>query len=178
MQDQQHLRFPIGLFEKPDPIQAMHINIWTEQIESFPKRLAQALEGLNEEQLQWRYRSGGWSIQQVVHHCADSHMNSFIRFKLALTEEHPTIKAYIEQDWAELVDTTSAPTALSLQLLQGLHARWAILLRSLSAAELQKTFVHPEHGRVFRLDENIGIYAWHGEHHLAHVHLAKEQQIV
>ena len=165
----EKLKFPIGKFQKPEVLSKALLDTYINDLESFPSRLKEAVLKLNDSQLNSPYRPDGWTIRQVVHHCADSHMNSIIRFKLALTEDQPTIKPYYEERWAELSDSKSMPIEASLLLLDGLHKRWAILLRSLSENDLQKTFIHPEHGKVFRLDENIGVYAWHCNHHLAHI---------
>lgn len=166
--DLEQLKFPIGTFEKPELLTKELLASFISDIESFPQRLKNEVAHLNEEQLDTPYRPGGWSIRQVVHHCADSHMNSIIRFKLALTEEKPTIKPYLEDKWAELPDY-ELPLKPSLQLLEGLHFRWAVLLKSFNEADLERKFVHPEHGKEFQLDEIIGMYAWHCNHHLAHI---------
>ncbi len=169
------LRFPIGKFEAPQVLTQELMDGYVKDIETFPAMLKQAVTGLNDAQLDTPYRPDGWTIRQVVHHCSDSHMNSIIRFKLALTEEEPTIKPYYEERWAELADSKSMSITAPLLLLEGLHQRWTILLRSLSTQDLQKTFIHPEHGKRFRLDENIGVYAWHGNHHLAHITSLKKR---
>ena len=168
------LRFPIGKFEAPTVLTQEIIDRYVKDIETFPARLKQAVIGLNDAQLDTPYRPDGWTIRQVVNHCADSHMNSLIRFKLALTEEEPTIKPYYEERWAELADSKTMPIAPALSLLEGLHQRWTVLLKSLGSEDLAKTFIHPEHGKRFRLDENIGVYAWHGNHHLAHITTLKK----
>jgi uncharacterized damage-inducible protein DinB len=161
-------RYPIGPFEAPDEVTAEHVATWIDEIEQLPASLRAAVEPLSDEQLDTPYREGGWTVKQVVHHLADSHMNSFIRFKWALTEDRPTIKAYFEDRWATLRDYDETPVETSLHLLDALHARWAKLLRSLDADQLRREFLHPESG-VVRLDTNIGLYAWHGRHHLAHI---------
>jgi uncharacterized damage-inducible protein DinB len=169
------LRYPIGPFEAPEVVTDEHVAAWIDEIESFPAALRAVVEPLSSEQLDTPYREGGWTVRQVVHHLADSHMNSFIRFKWALTEDRPTIKAYFEDRWAKLPDTSSVPTAASLQQREAVHARWAGLLRGLDDEQLQREFVHPESGDV-RLDANIGIYAWHGRHHLAHITSLAERE--
>lgn len=166
-----HLRFPIGEFEKPQEISLLHIKEWIESIELFPSRLIALVNGISESDLEKTYREGGWTIRQVIHHCADSHMNSLIRFKWTLTEDTPEIKAYFEDRWANLPDS-KMPISASLALIQGLHERWVYLLNSLEAIDLEKSFIHPEHGKQFSLAENIGVYAWHCDHHLAHIRLA------
>jgi hypothetical protein len=175
-QDLEILRFPIGRFKKPDIISKELIELWIGDIESFPARLKQEVVDLNEEQLNTPYREMGWTTRQVVHHCADSHMNSLTRFKLALTEEKPTIKPYWEERWAELADSKTMPIAPSLQMLEGIHARWTVLLNSFAEQDYSKSFVHPEHGKEFRLDEIIGVYAWHCNHHLAHITELKKRK--
>lgn len=169
------LKFPIGKFQKPPVITHQLIQQWIEEIAAFPEQLAKEVRHLTDEQLNTPYRPGGWSIRQVVHHCADSHMNSLVRFKLALTEDTPTIKPYYEDRWAELPDSKTLGVEASLQILQGLHYRWVVLLKSLSEQQLQRTFIHPEHGQQISLNENIGIYAWHGKHHLAHITTLKQR---
>ncbi len=163
------LQYPIGKFEKSESITSEQIQFWINEIEELPAKLQKVISELNENQLDTPYRPGGWTVRQVVHHLADSHVNSFCRFRLALTESTPAIKPYFEDRWAELIDARTAPVELSINLLTALHARWVILLRSLTSAEFSKTFYHPEHEKEFRLDVNIGIYAWHGKHHLAHI---------
>ncbi|MGV3762672.1 YfiT family bacillithiol transferase [Parapedobacter sp.] len=146
---------------------------WMETIGSFPELLSLEVALLTDEQLDTPYREGGWTIRQVVHHCADSHMNAFVRFKLALTEDNPVIKPYHEALWAELHDTKSLPVASSLFILKGLHHRWYQLLKSLDDASLKRKYTHPERGQEFALDETIGMYAWHCNHHLAHIKSVK-----
>lgn len=163
------LRFPIGEFKAPDTISTEIITSWIEDIEHFPKALEDLTKNLSKAQLLWQYRPDGWNIKQVVHHCADSHMNSIIRFKLALTEDSPTIRPYYEDRWATLVDGNDDELKDSLNLLNGLHAKLGKLLRQMSTDELSREFVHPEHGKRFRLDETIGTYAWHSNHHLEHI---------
>lgn len=166
-----HLRFPIGHFVCPETITAAQISAWIAVIEQFPNELESVLVGATETQLNTPYRESGWTVRQVVHHCADSHINSFVRFKLALTEDNPTIKPYAEDLWAELADTKTMPIAPSLQILEGVHWRWVVILKSLSANDLQRTFYHPENQKNSTLAETIGLYAWHCKHHKAHVRL-------
>jgi len=164
-----YLRYPIGQFDKPTVITRHVIEKWIETIGSFPELLSFEVALLADKQLDTPYREGGWTIRQVVHHCADSHMNAFVRFKLALTEDNPVIKPYDEASWAELSDSKSLPVASSLFILKGLHYRWRTLLKSLDEESLKRKYTHPEHGQEFALDEAIGMYAWHCNHHLAHV---------
>lgn len=170
----EKLRYPVGRHEKPAGFTGDKLQEYIRTIESFPALLAEAVSRLSREQLDTPYRPDGWTVRQVVHHCADSHMNAFIRFKLALTEEAPTIKPYYEARWAELPDS-QVPVEISLQLLGGLHSRWTVLLKSLQPAQLAKTYIHPEHGSSFRLDEVLSLYAWHCRHHLAHVTSLKDR---
>lgn len=171
----ESLKYPIGKFAKPERISKGHIAAWIQDIESFAQRLKDEVAYLDYSQLNTQYRPGGWTIRQLVHHCADSHMNSLMRFKLALTEESPVIKAYFEDRWAELTDSKDMPIASSLLILEGMHARWTVLLRQLSEEDLKRNFIHPEHGKSFSLEENIGIYAWHCNHHLAHITETKKR---
>jgi hypothetical protein len=171
----ESLRYPIGPYERPTVITAEVLEQYINIIETFPSDMVREVSHLNDEQLNTPYRDGGWTIRQVVHHCADSHMNSLIRFKLALTEDEPTIKPYQEDLWAELPDGKELSISHSISLLEGLHARWAFLLKSLNSAHLKRTFIHPESKKVYTLDENIGLYAWHCQHHLAHITTLKGQ---
>lgn len=164
-------RYPIGTFQLEGDITKSLTNQWIEEIASLPEKVREAVSGLSEEQLDTPYREGGWKIRQVVHHIADSHMNAYIRFKLALTEENPTIKPYEEARWAELEDS-KLPVEVSLTLLESVHVRLVELLNSLNEEELKRTFVHPASG-VVSIEKNIGMYAWHGNHHLAHIKNAK-----
>src|SRR5262245_58476124 len=162
------LSYPIGRFEWKGPASAEQRKLFIDEIESTPDRLRLAIAGLSGEQLDTPYRPGGWTVRQVVHHVPESHMNSYIRFKLALTEDQPTIKPYDEARWSELKDVTSTPIEVSLRLLESLHQRWVILLRLLSDADFNRQFIHPEIG-VVSLDRNLALYAWHGAHHIAHI---------
>lgn len=167
-----HLRFPIGEFEMPYTVSGELKSKWIQAISDFPLILKDLTANLTSEEKQLTYRPGGWNIKQVVHHCADSHMNSLIRFKLTLTEESPTIRPYSEERWAELDDGNEDDLSDSLQLLTSLHSKWTRLLHKLSDEDIKRTYVHPEHGQEFTLLEAIGTYAWHCEHHLGHIKLA------
>ncbi len=169
------LKFPIGQYHKKISPSREDLTAFISDIHLFPQRLREAVETLSQEQLDTAYRPDGWTIRQVIHHCADSHMNSFIRFKLALTEDTPTIKPYWEDRWAELIDSKMA-IEFSLHILDGLHTRWTALLDALTAAELKRTFIHPEHNDPFKIDEYIGMYAWHCNHHLAHIKELKKRK--
>ena len=139
-----------------------------EEIASTPANLRSAVQGLSESQLQTPYRPEGWTVRQVVHHVPDSHMNSYVRFKLALTEDDPTIKTYAEDRWAELPDSKSTPIEVSLTMLDSLHDRWVRLLRSFTPEQWQRTFRHPDLGPM-SLEKALALYAWHGRHHVAHI---------
>ena len=167
--DIDKLKFPIGKFDKPAIITRDILNKWISDISTFHNRLLIEVSSLTDEQLDTQYRPNGWTIRQVVHHCADSHMNSLTRLKLALTEDRPTIKPYFEERWAELADSKNMPIEPSLKMIEGIHERWTVLLNNLSEGDYSKIFIHPEHGKEFRVDENIGVYAWHCNHHLAHI---------
>ena len=163
------LRYPIGKFQRPETITPEQLQDWIVQLETFPGRLQDLVSKLSEHQLETPYRPGGWTVRQVVHHLADSHHNSYIRFKWALTEDSPVIKPYQEKDWAALFDSRSAPIELSLDHLKAVHAKLVHLLKGLSRTDLGRQFIHPEGQVATTLEENIGRYAWHGNHHLAHI---------
>jgi hypothetical protein len=167
------LKFPVGKFVKPDSITKEIIDSGISDIENFPDLVKEEIQNLDKKDLNLRYRPDGWTISQVVHHCADSHINSYARFKLALTENLPTIKPYEESLWAELPDSQLSPF-VSLKLLEALHERWVFILKSLSDEDLNKEFIHPEQSEKISLKENILIYSWHCRHHLAHIKQAKE----
>ena len=162
------LRYPIGKFSFNGPLSEAARTVCISDIEQTPGNLRTAVNGLSPQQMDTPYREGGWTVRQVVHHLPDSHMNAYVRFKLALTEDNPTVKPYAEDRWAELADTRSTPPEVSLTLLDSLHDRWVRLLRSLSPDDWQRTFRHPELGAV-SLEKNVALYAWHGKHHVAHI---------
>jgi hypothetical protein len=167
MTDDQ-MRYPVGKFQAPVSYTAQDVRKWITTIREFPGRVRQATIGLNEKQLDTPYRTGGWSLRQVVHHVADSHMNSLLRFKWALAEENPTIKPYEEADWALLPDYR-LPVEPSLKLLDGLHQHWVALLEGFSEDDWDRTFVHPATGDTNHLKKALALYAWHCRHHLAHI---------
>lgn len=167
MTDVMDKRYPVGRF---DPAEATPLADAIAVIKGFPGQLRAAVAGLTDAQLDTPYREGGWTVRQVVHHLADSHLNSAIRFRTTLTEERPAIRGYDEKKWAELPDAAHAPVAGSLQLIEGLHARWAALLESMRPEEWKRTFVHSERGEI-SLDVTARLYAWHCRHHLAHIGL-------
>lgn len=168
------LRYPIGKFIPKPSITAEERQALIQQIEEAPAKLREAVKGLDDRQLDTPYREGGWTVRQVVHHLPDSHLNSYIRFKWTMTENQPTIKAYEEQLWAELTDGKSAPAEISLSLLEALHKRWVLFLRSLTPADFAKTLIHPENGPM-NLDRLVQLYAWHGRHHVAHITSLRER---
>ena len=172
--DNPDLRYPVGKFRFPETVSAEDRRQFVEQIAETPLRLRSAVKGLADPQLDTPYRPGGWTVRQVVHHVPDSHLNSYVRFRWALTEEEPTIKAYFEDRWAELPDASTAPVEISLRLLECLHARWVGLLRSLDDTQWKRTFRHPELGLI-SLEKNAALYAWHGRHHVAHITSLRER---
>jgi hypothetical protein len=163
------LQYPIGKFECPRLIEIGMLQEWINSIAALPTEVENAIAGWDDTMLDTPYRPQGWTVRQLVHHLADSHHHSYVRFKWALTEENPVIKAYDEKAWAELFDARIAPVGLAIQHLHAVHGRWVYLLNGMSQKMLQRTFIHPETGEVQRLDENIGKYAWHGRHHLAQI---------
>ncbi|MCF8238798.1 MAG: putative metal-dependent hydrolase [Saprospiraceae bacterium] len=173
---QEKLKYPIGRFRQPEPITPEIRSKAITDIATLPGRMRVAVSDLTDKQLDTPYRPDGWTVRQVVHHCADSHMNAMIRIKLALTEDQPTIKPYEEPRWAMLPDTSIMPIEAALTLLDGLHARWAFLLQRLTAEDLARSFIHPDSGRAFSVDEAICQYAWHSDHHLSHItHLRQRE---
>lgn len=169
------LKYPVGKFRRPEKLTEERRESGIRTIAETPARLRAAVGGLTAEQLDTPYRPGGWTVRQVVHHLPDSHMNSYIRFRLALTENEPTIRPYDEARWAELADAKSGPIEPSLALLDNLHTRWVVLLRSLSPADWTCTFRHPEMG-LMTLEQNLALYDWHGRHHVAHITSLRERQ--
>ncbi|HWX39556.1 MAG TPA: putative metal-dependent hydrolase [Blastocatellia bacterium] len=168
------LRYPIGKFSFEGSNSEDERVRLIDQIAAAPARLREAIDGLSPEQLDTPYRPEGWTVRQLVHHVPDSHLNSYARFKLALTEDEPTIKDYREDRWAELADARSGPVETSLALLDSLHKRWVTMLRSMSPNQFERSFRHPELGLV-SLDRNLSLYAWHGKHHVAHITSLRER---
>ena len=169
------LRYPIGKFAFDGGATERDREARIADIAAAPTKLRDAVRGLSDEQLDTPYRPGGWTVRQVVHHVPDSHLNAYVRFKLALTENAPTIKPYDEARWAELADSRATPLETSLSLLEALHERWVVLLRALGPADYARTFVHPEHGRVLSLEWALAQYAWHSRHHVAHITSLRER---
>ena len=180
MSNETDLRYPIGKVEDQifsnkggydEKVKATYL----QDIQMCPSLLENAILNLDEQQLNVPYRDGGWTSRQVIHHVADSHMNAYVRFKLALTEENPTIKPYNEAAWAELSDTKKLPVNISLTLLYALHTRWVELMNNMSESDWQRTIFHPEHKREIKLWDMLGTYAWHGKHHTAHITALRER---
>jgi len=168
------LQYPIGRFKLEGVPTDEDIRRAIGEIAEAPAKLRAAVEGLSTEQLDTPYRPGGWTVRQVVHHVPDSHLNSYCRFKLALTEDEPTIKPYREDRWAELGDSRATPIEVSLALLESLHKRWVLLLKSLAPSDFERTFRHPDIG-VVTLAQNACLYSWHGRHHVAHITSLRER---
>jgi uncharacterized damage-inducible protein DinB len=168
------LRYPIGKFKYEGPPTEDQKQKHLAEIEQAPANLRAAIKGLSDQQLDTPYRSEGWTVRQVVHHVPDSHLNAYIRFKLALTEDEPTIKTYAEDRWAQLADTETTPVEVSLAMLDSLHARWVRLLRSLTPEQWKREFRHPKLGAV-PLEKSLALYAWHGRHHVAHITSVRER---
>lgn len=169
------LRYPVGKFSYDGPPNEEQKQHFINVIANTPANLESTVQGLSPAQLDTPYRPGGWTVRQVVHHLPDSHMNSYVRFKLALTEDEPTIKPYAEDRWAELADTKIVPIETSFILLESLHARWVALLRSLTPEQWKRNFRHPELG-LMSLEKTLALYAWHGRHHVAHIAGLRERE--
>ncbi len=168
------LRYPVGTFQRKEDISDKERQQYIRDIADAPANFRRVVSGLSDDQLSTPYRPGGWSVKQVIHHMPDSHMNAYIRFKLALTEDQPTIKTYSEQLWAELHDARNAPVEASLLLLESLHARWAMLLNAMEPVDFERPLVHPDNG-LMKLHMLLQLYAWHGRHHLAHIVSLRER---
>ena len=171
----EQLRYPIGKFIPQSSYTAAEVKTNIQIISALPSKFINLLGGWDEDKISTPYRPDGWTIRQLIHHVADSHINAYTRFRLALTEDNPTIKPYWEDRWAELVDSKMA-IEFSLHILDGLHTRWTALLDSLTELELKREFKHPEHTALFKVDEYIGMYAWHSNHHLAHITELKKRK--
>ncbi|MGG4490220.1 YfiT family bacillithiol transferase [Metabacillus idriensis] len=169
------LKYPIGFFHGPEKIEPVHLESWLHELSAAPSRLKAAVLDLSDSQLDTPYREGGWSVRQVVHHVADSHMNAYIRIKLGLTEENPVIRTYEEKEWAELADSKHGEIDVSLVLLESLHKRLILLAATLSESDFNRTFFHPENKTSATLAETFGVYAWHGNHHIAHIESLRER---
>jgi uncharacterized damage-inducible protein DinB len=169
------LRYPVGPFTFEGNVTESQRQLWIAHIAEAPVKLRAAVAGLTPEQLDTPYRPEGWTVRQVAHHVPDSHMNAYIRFKLALTEDQPTIKPYDQDQWSGLADVQATPVETSLVLLESLHERWVTLLRSLTATDFARAFLHPEYSRVMTLEETLALYSWHGRHHVAQITSLRER---
>lgn len=165
----QHLQYPIGKFSAKENYSEAEMQENLQTIENLPAQLKKQTSNISEQQLATPYRPGGWTVRQVIHHVADSHMNGYCRFKLGMTEDHPTIRPYKEALWAETPDGSGAPIQLSLNILEAVHARWVLFLKTLKKEDWERTIFHPESQRIFRLKDLLSLYAWHSRHHLEHV---------
>jgi hypothetical protein len=174
MQELDPQKFPIGKYQVPKEITATFISDSIDAIADFPSQLKDLAATITNADLVKTYRNGGWNIRQLIHHCADSHMNAFIRFKKSLTEDTPNITGYKEAAWAEMADV-ALPIDVSIQLLDAMHHRWAAMLKNTPISDLERGYFHPEQNRVVPLKEAVGLYAWHGKHHLAHIKIALEK---
>lgn len=175
MQIQTDPRYPIGKYQS-QPFSEDLKEQWLADIKFLPNAIENAVHNLDQQQLQTPYREGGWTIHQLVHHVADSHINAYIRFKLGYTEENPTIKPYEEKEWANTADAQNLPINVSITLLYALHQRWYEFLRSFTEKDWQKTVFHPEHKKQFTLWHFLGMYAWHSRHHVAHINALRERK--
>jgi len=162
------LRYPVGKWVKQPSVSAAECAAMIQDIASAPAALASAVKGLTDAQLDTPYRDGGWTPRQIVHHVADSHMNAYIRFKLGMTEDNPTIKPYDEKTWAETLDGRTAPVDMSLPMIDSLHRRWVQFMTSIDQADMARTVMHPERGPM-KLSDLLQLYSWHGRHHTAHI---------
>lgn len=169
-------RFPIGRFVAPANISDIEIDEFIKILKDFPAKLKNLVENWSDYQLDTPYRENGWTVRQLINHLSDSHMNSFIRFKLALTEDNPVIKTYDEAKWAELQDSFTMDIKPALQILKGLHKRWVYELKSLTNKEFESTFIHPKNHKTISLKDNLAFYAWHCNHHFAHIENLKNEK--
>jgi hypothetical protein len=169
------LRYPIGNFAPQSTYSDAQRSAMIQDIAELPAKLRAALAGLNDQQLDTPYRDGGWTVRQTVHHLADSHVNSYIRLRFAATEDNPTIKPYDENAWAELVDAKQEPVEVSLKILEGLHHRWVVLLKSFKAEDWKRTMFHPERGKL-DMSVNLALYSWHSKHHVAHINELRKRK--
>lgn len=171
----EKLRYPIGKFSAPLEFSPGDMEKWIREIEDLPSLCRSELRDFTEEMLEDSYRPEGWTARQVIHHIVDSHMNAYVRFKLALTEDTPTIKPYFEDRWAELPDAKNAPPDISITLLEALHRKWTMLLRNMKEEDFNRSYFHPESKKNFLLRTALALYAWHGRHHLEHIRNVKRK---
>lgn len=172
----EQLRYPIGRFKYPEEYSEEQMKEWIINIENFPANLKKEVENLSESQLNTPYRPGGWTIKQLVHHLADSHINSYVRLKLTLTEDEPAIKPYFEERWATLKDSELVPVEESLKLLDGLHKRWTAILKNLTEAQWERKYFHPENKKLVSIKAMTALYSWHCNHHLTHITNLKQKK--
>lgn len=171
----EDLRYPTGRYKQKSDVHPRDVAKWIDEIEQLPAALEAAVSDLTDDQLDTPYRDGGWTVRQLVHHIADSHLNAYARFKLGLTEDTPTIKPYLQESWAELPDSTM-PVSISVDMLRAIHQRWIAVLKSMDSDQLDREIHHPEHKKNIALKSLIGNYAWHGKHHLAHITNLKKRK--
>jgi uncharacterized damage-inducible protein DinB len=169
MQDLEKLKYPIGEYLYPGKAGADQVKLWIDSIEHFPQQLIDVVINLSEEQLEIHYRPGGWTVRQVIHHVADSHVNAYTRIKLTLTENTPIIRPYNEEKWAELPEAKSGSIHISLDILKSIHQRMVLTLRALNIEDFERKYIHPTANKELTLSYLLGNYAWHGQHHLAHI---------
>jgi len=167
----ESLKYPIGRFEYPESYTKVDLSRWISEIEKVPAMYRTVVASMNKEQLNTAYRPSGWTARQVIHHVPDSHMQAYARFKHVLTEERPIIKPYDEGLWAQLSDSTDTPVEISLNLLEALHQRWVLLIKGMQEDQFKQIYIHPQYGKEYELGAVCKLYAWHGMHHLAHLHL-------
>lgn len=165
----EKLKYPIGKYRPSNQFNEVQKEAWIAELSALPAKLKDAVSGLSDEQLDTPYRPEGWTLRQVVHHLADSHLNAYTRFKLAFTEDNPSIRPYDENLWAACPDAKKAPVSVSLNLLESLHQRWVLSLKSATLLDFERTYFHPQHQKTFNLVYLLGLYVWHGAHHLAHI---------
>lgn len=176
MNDLEQRKYPIGQFQAPDHISDVELDEYIKVIKDFPGRLKNLIENFSDDQLDTPYREGGWTVRQLINHIADSHINSFMRLKLALTEDNPVIKPYDEAKWAELQDSVNMPIKPAMRIIKGTHQRWVALLKSLTNKQLERTFHHPEHNKDYNLRHHLALYVWHCNHHYAHIENLKKEK--
>ncbi|CAA7197486.1 YfiT family bacillithiol transferase [Chryseobacterium potabilaquae] len=169
-------KFPIGQFEQPENISDIELDYYIKVIKDFPGRLKNLIENFTEDQFNTQYREEGWTVRQLINHIADSHMNSFIRFKLAITENNPVIKPYDEAKWAELQDSLTISIKPAMRIIKGTHQRWVVLLKSLTNKQFARTFHHPEHHKDYDLRGYLAFYVWHCNHHFSHIENLKKER--
>jgi len=167
--DLEKLKYPIGQFMMPEIFDESLAKIWISEIEALPEQIKHATANLSDEELDRTYRPNGWTLKQVIHHIPDSHMNAYIRFKQAMTEDTPIIRPYYEEHWAETEEAKNGDIQMSVSLLTALHKRWVAFLKTLNVEDYQRKYIHPAHKKELTLANMLGMYAWHGKHHLAHI---------